>query len=412
MNIILNSVSDQYNHVVGNILFSTIAVRNNHLFSESLGIFTISELFPFLTKSKERSRKFRKVFENEVMFQIQEDGSDNQYSFNYHRNKLQLITLFIALSNDIRILPSFDFLDRFKSSVYFLKYFVRPNGQVPNYGMNDGSLPFMFHSNYDYKNFIPQIETGLKVFHSRPLHYSNDFNFFFHNINLGQPTSEQAFEYGNWEGTKHFKSLGYFLCQSSNKFFFIRVGNHPFRPSQPDNHHIDLWKGNENLLCDTGNFSYNSKDKTSGFFNSSRSNNVVTINGQDQMKRLLNFTWIDWTKTNKFVFDFKDNVLELESELHAFKQIDPKLILKRQVILNFNIAELVVKDTIFNCCSDMHLELSQHFNTPFLEIENFSSENKISKHEAFRSQYYSTYTRINQLVTSTSSKHIKTTIKF
>src|SRR5690554_183599 len=85
-------------HVYHHIDFSRIAVRNNHAITETL-MLTISELlFPFIPETKLWAKKGRQWFEEEVAYQVYEDGTFLQFSMNYHRVVIQLLSLGISLT--------------------------------------------------------------------------------------------------------------------------------------------------------------------------------------------------------------------------------------------------------------------------------------------------------------------------
>src|SRR5690606_31623240 len=89
---ILASINLQLNHIYNNIFFSKIAVRNNHAVTETLALYLIPLYFPFFPNGKKFKMKGKRWFEKEVAHQLFDDGSDSQYSFNYHRVKVQLFS--------------------------------------------------------------------------------------------------------------------------------------------------------------------------------------------------------------------------------------------------------------------------------------------------------------------------------
>jgi len=95
---IMNAIYWQLHHVRNNIHFSRIAVRNNHAITETLMLYLSGLLFPFIPETKQWSKDGKKWFEQEVDYQIYEDGTFLQYSMNYHRVAIQLLTLGIRLS--------------------------------------------------------------------------------------------------------------------------------------------------------------------------------------------------------------------------------------------------------------------------------------------------------------------------
>jgi hypothetical protein len=142
-------------HVYHNINFSRIAVRNNHAITETLFL-TLSELmFPFIPETSKWSKKGRNWFEKEIDYQIYDDGTYLQFSMNYHRVVIQLLSLGISVS-EIKNKPfsKIVYNKAYKSLDFLYQCLQEENGKLPNYGSNDGAL--FFH----YPTLIIEI-TGL-----------------------------------------------------------------------------------------------------------------------------------------------------------------------------------------------------------------------------------------------------------
>ena len=106
----MHSIYWQIHHVYKNINFSRISVRNNHAITETLMLFLSGKLFPFFPNIKLWSKKGKSWFEKEIEYQIYSDGSHLQYSMNYHRVVIQLLTIGIKLSEINK--------DKFNEKVY------------------------------------------------------------------------------------------------------------------------------------------------------------------------------------------------------------------------------------------------------------------------------------------------------
>src|SRR5690606_31467472 len=81
----------QIKHVYDNINFSRIAVRNNHAITETLTLYLIGTLFPQFPGANDWRRNGKKWFEEEIAYQIHDDGTYLQFSMNYHRVVIQLL---------------------------------------------------------------------------------------------------------------------------------------------------------------------------------------------------------------------------------------------------------------------------------------------------------------------------------
>jgi hypothetical protein len=159
--------------LIRKINFSRIAVRNNHAITETLAL-TVSELlFPFIPETKKWSKEGRKWLEQEIDYQVYEDGTFLQFSMNYNRVLVQLLSLGIAITEK----NNQPFSDKFYFKAYKTLNFLyqcmqEENGFLPNYGANDGALFFPLSEN-QYRDYRPQLNTlhliltGKKLFEEK-----------------------------------------------------------------------------------------------------------------------------------------------------------------------------------------------------------------------------------------------------
>lgn len=346
---IIKSILEQILHVKENINFSKIAVRNNHAFSEFLGLFLVGKMFDFIPEIS----KFKEIgetgFRKEFDFQIFKDGTDNQYSINYYRTKIQLISIYL---NQIKDKTEFitSHQQKLNNIVKFFEVIMGSNGKVPNYGANDGSLYFRFNETQDALSFLPQIATFEKLIGSSFRLDSNsnmtDDYLWFENKVLEQPSKERK---KNNE-INFFPDSGYLAINKEDVFMFVRLGTHAFRPGQADNTHIDLWKKGEPILCDSGTYSYNlSTDEKNNYdFGISKFHNILVINDDNQMKSAMNFIWLNWTEVKDIII--KDNVIDsnisVSCKLIGYKHINTNLEIERTIILDYGINTINVKDQV------------------------------------------------------------------
>jgi hypothetical protein len=68
------------------------------------------------------------------------------------------------------------------------------------------------------------------------------------------------------------------------------------RPGHADQLHLDLWWRGLNLAQDAGTYLYNAGPPWDNALVYSAVHNAVTVNGQDQMRRLGRFLYVDWAQ--------------------------------------------------------------------------------------------------------------------
>ncbi|MCU0354254.1 MAG: heparinase, partial [Cytophagales bacterium] len=249
---ILRSIYGQMRHVAANIDFSRIAVRNNHAVTECLGLYLAGLLYPFFPESRAWRENGKRWLTEEGLYQIYEDGSYLQFSMNYHRVVIQLFTWAFGLAhrNGDRFPDAL--YDRLRKSLHLLhRHQDTLTGHLPNYGANDGALFFRLNA-CDYRDYRPQLNTLHQVLYGSPL-YANAgpwqedefwMNSEFRIQNSEFPSNTNAHvtnrERPSTEPNSEFKASGFYVLRDAEKFAFVRCGNHPDRPSQADNLHLDL----------------------------------------------------------------------------------------------------------------------------------------------------------------------------
>ncbi len=337
---IMNSIYWQIHHVYGNIHFSRISVRNNHAITETLMLYLSGKLFPFLPNVKKWSAKGKKWFEQEVEYQIYPDGTFLQFSMNYHRVTIQLLTWGIQLANlnNEKFKPVV--YERAKKSLAFLTASSDPvTGQLPNYGSNDGALFFKLTDD-DYRVYRSQLDDLRSVL------YGNTFY-----------NSQSVFWYGvqpeNIEEVKRdeinvFENSGYYIIQEDDIKTFIRCGAYKDRPAQSDNLHLDIWVNGENLLRDSGSYMYNTDKKYLNYFNGCEGHNTLSIAGEDQMLKGGRFIWYYWVKKTSAKLVKQSNSFNFEGQINAFKQLNKNIIHKRSINKESKSKEWLVKDSVTN----------------------------------------------------------------
>ena len=150
-------------HVYKNINFSRIAVRNNHAITEALTLYLAGIFYPSLPGAVLWKSQGKKWFEEEIAYQVYEDGTFLQFSMNYHRVVVQLLTWGIVLAEKNGEKFNDTVYARARLSVYFLRTcMVDENGWLPNYGANDGSLFFKLSNNH-FRDYRPQLEALASV---------------------------------------------------------------------------------------------------------------------------------------------------------------------------------------------------------------------------------------------------------
>jgi len=360
---ILNSIFWQINHVYKNINFSRIAVRNNHALTETFALYFIGLLFPFFKSSGKWKNLGKKWLEEEILFQIYNDGTFLQYSTNYHRVLIQILTWAIGISE----IYGDSFSLRVKEKAYKALNFAYQcqddvSGNLPNYGANDGAIFFSLND-CEYRDHRPQINALHKILTGKNAYETNGIweedSYWYGNKlknGIGFPALSKEM------GIVRFEVGGFYLFRKSDNFTFVRCGNHPNRPSQADNLHIDIWYKGKNLLVDAGSYKYNTNAINLKYFMGSASHNTIMIGNHDQMLKGDRFIWYDWTKVLSVEICENENSYIFKGLISAFRQLSPNITLLREIQIDKRELKWKVIDQIFNYTGEEEIRQYWHIN--------------------------------------------------
>ena len=402
---IMTSIYWQTDHVMKNINFSRIAVRNNHAITETLTLYLIGMMFPMMKGAAAWKKKGKRWFEQEIDYQIEDDGTFIQDSMNYHRVLIQLLTYAIALADKHGETFSDFVYEKAYSSVNFLFQFQEPtNGWLPNYGANDGALFFPLSDN-DYRDYRPQLDA-------------------LHILLTGASLYDEAYEDVQWicckenpkrklqkkilkqQGLIKFEKSGFYLIREEDTLSFVRCGLFK-KNGSTDQLHLDVWYKGKNVLMDGGSYMYNTDEATVRYFAGTEAHNTIMIGDYDQMQKGMRFIWFyPPTLISSNLYEKEEDYF-FEGEINAFKQIAEGIIVQRVIKKKKGIPEWTVIDTVKGVPSSMIFR--QLWHTDY--VTTFKSNGERRDTGGWTSDYYGVKRPISQIEFQTNGNSIETKIK-
>jgi len=409
---IINSIYWQADHVYNNINFSRIAVRNNHAITECLGIYTFGLMFNKFPNANNWKKHGKKWFEEEVSYQIYDDGSFLQFSMNYQKVLVQLLTWAIQINNlnDLPFKKEF-FNKAEKCLIFLLSCMNVKNGMLPNYGANDGALFFKFGVQ-DFRDYRPQLESlALSLGLKWELESCEDKYWF--GLSEVSKTPKTLI----YKSTNIFHEGGYYLINDNdNTKTFIRCGNHKDRPSQADNLHLDLWYEGDNIMRDAGSYKYNTDEDDLKYFFGTKSHNTLALGNNDQMLKGGRFIWYYWSQSLGAQLIEENDKYIFNGLILAFGHLDKNIIHKRQVVKKKGVPLWIITDELIH---NTNLPIHQYWHPSKLFFEKFEISSTTNDgsiilptiENGYYSSLYGQKETNTQIVFSTKDSKIRTTIK-
>ena len=332
-NRIIHLIYWQLKHVAANINFSRIAVRNNHALTETLMLYLGGLLFPFFPEAKGWKKRGKAWFETEIAYQIYEDGTFLQFSHNYHRVAIQLLTWALYLAELHRERWVDVVYARAARSLEYLCACTRSeNGHLPNYGGNDGALFFPL-SSAGYRDYRPQLNAIYYYFNREMLYRtteaSEEAGWYIQNLSATDRSPQSV---TCLQGSMlWFPQGGCYLISEPETFSFIKCGSYRDRPAHADNLHLDIWFRGQNVLRDAGSYHYNTDEKWIRYFNGTRSHNTVTLGNHDQMLKGPRFIWFNWSEALSAELEETETAYAFKGRIRAFGELGTDIIHARLV---------------------------------------------------------------------------------
>lgn len=398
----MHSVYWQIRHVRSNIHFSRISVRNNHAITETLTLYLTSLLYPFFPNADERKKKGKSWFEEEIAYQVYEDGTFLQFSMNYHRVVIQLLTWAIGLAELNQERYAEVVYERAYKSVDFLfQCQEESNGWLPNYGSNDGALFFKLSQN-DYRDYRPQLDALHLMLTGKKLYYEDYEDKNWYGISLEKyPAIERKY------GIITYPVSGYYLIREKDELTFIHCGNYNDRPAHADNMHVDVWYKGVNVLMDAGSYKYNTTPELTKYFGGSESHNTVMLGDNDQMLKGGRFIWYYWPKKASVYLKEQEESFVFEGRVNVFRQLGQQISHRRKVEKKKRQPCWVITDSIEGGAADVLKRQLWHTDG---ELQIDTTDGTITEKEGWVSYYYGVKRSVRQIEVQTLSNKIVTTI--
>lgn len=415
-NRILNAIQIQLDHVYQNINYSRIAVKNNHAVTECLALYLIPTYFPFLNQADTYKAKGLEWFVSEIKDQLYTDGSDKQFSFNYHRVKVQLFCWYLATAKANKEEIPRVVLERAKGSLQFL-YNLMGNtekGYLPNYGSNDGSIYFKLND-ADYRDYRPQLkaladllELNLAELNDDGL-YNEDSFFYTQNLNIKKAHSSLYQQ----QGIINYPIGGYVLMKKADVLTLFKTPEYNDRIAQDDYFHLDIWYKGVNLFMDTGSYLYNTTPETINYFKGVKGHNTVSINGGNHLQKGPLFTWIKPPRHIGTHVEEQEEYYEISSHMALQHPYAHELI--RSIRQSKTSLEWQITDEVRHLKKGDRLVQTWKHHQEFkgsIRVLNLAQQDyTVETTEGYYSLYYGTKSVLNTTTISTSTSKLITQLK-
>ncbi len=324
-----------------------VSQKNNHAFSEAVGLMLVAHLFPEFRESARWWAKGRKVLARELRRQCYADGSYLQQAMNYHRVMVQDAILGIRLAELAGEPFDRDIYDILAKASEFLFQMIDPaTGKVPLYGNNDGAhvLPF---SECDFLDFRPAIQAGYFLATGKRLlptgHWDEDALWL-----VGDKILSTPVEQDRQPTSSAFDVGGYYTLRRDDTWMMTRCHTYLDRQGHCDTLSVDLWWQGVNVLRDSGTYQYYIPGRVDKerYFASMAAHNGVQVDGVDALEKVGRFLIFPWSKAAVRHMETGDEAgLYFEGQCLDYNR-KPWNVLHRRAVLSLPGAMWVIVDDL------------------------------------------------------------------
>lgn len=277
-----------------------LAQNNNHGTSEAAALFIGGSWLSNMgiTSGKVYTNLGRKLLEGRVKKLIDEKGTFSQYSANYHRLMLDTLS-FTEIWRMYICEKSFSksFYLKAKLATKWLNIIIfNSNGCTPNLGANDGAKLLQIN-NSSYVDYRPSVNLASNLF-NRESSFIDENSI---NHLKWLRVDEKKYHETKIKNEKSYDLNGFFILKNQNINLLLRYPYFNFRPSQSDLMHLDLWFKGDNLLTDSGTYSYNSDRHH--YYTGASCHNTIAFDDRNHMPQLSRFLYGMWPKKSKIVIE-------------------------------------------------------------------------------------------------------------
>lgn len=286
--------------------------QNNHLSSEAMGL-RLAALYCADHADADdwiiASDRAYAYTQESLLF---DDGGSSQFSLNYHRVFLDAFAIGLLVDRH-----------RGFSNVNFRSALACGTSLLESMWMPDASET-LFFGHDDGGHLLPLEDDGHR--NIGPALALNRSLSAYPNAEPDQPPHWESLA---WFGLRdaapqhpgrahtHFRShaqMGIHRADAGETSVFLRAGPLPFRPSQCDQLHLDIWHAGRSVAVDRGTYAYTGDFEGMPAYSSSRDHNTVVLEGEDHMTPLSRFLWVNRRPGRLVVSEVADESVTLGAE--------------------------------------------------------------------------------------------------
>ena len=323
---------------------SLYSSANNHLMAELMGLVCLSSVFQMEEKE---TKKWRRMFFEQILTQVNEDGVNMELSSRYHAEVCDQILIGVEFLKSINYEVPKNVLKRFEKMFEFTEHLVYRNNET-NFGDNDEGAVIFPYNDKNFNLYQSQLVSGNILGFKIYSEHSFDFRNY---ILFGKV--EELKNSTHIIKNKYFDKSGYVFMydHKHHSKLSIDVGAIGDAISAAHGHsdllHFNFEYQGVPFFVDCGTYQYHSKElKWRNYFRGVSAHNTVSINKKNHALANNRMSWLGDPKVTVSNLVLEGDFLECEASHNAYNDVG--VIHKRKWKWNIAQNELSVFDSCLN----------------------------------------------------------------
>ncbi len=360
---VLVSISEHLDYLHENNKYERIL--SNWVILEQQGAFIAEVFFPELKVSQLYKEETIKTLEDAIGLQVIEDGLHWEQSFQYHNEMLKCFLEFITLAEKNNITVSDFIKNKVKDMLYATLYTMKPNHCQSNYGDSDEE------DLRDLMNFGAIIfkDGILKNYGNESIDLNTLLTYGYKGIEVFESLVKEELS----EVSKAFEDTGLYFMRTgfneSSSYSMFKCGFLGSGHGHSDTLHLEVTCMGEDILVDSGRFSYSPSKPERIELKRPKSHNTNIINDEDFTVCTSSWSNSSVASPIKGLYKFKEGSDFVEGGHLGYINSDKPTVVNRKVVfIKPNI--WVVSDEFFTNEENKYSQFYNFNNSQLQQLSN------------------------------------------
>jgi hypothetical protein len=368
----------QHCHFIAGYL-SRNSSANNHLLGELLGLFVAASTWPMWRESRRWHEQARNEFQREALVQNAADGVNREQAIWYQQEVADMMLIAGLYARNDRCDFGAEYWNRWAAMLEFIASIMDVAGNVPRFGDADDAVIARLDPARDFHAFRSLLASGAVLtkdptlrahFKARALVLDDKSRWLLGDASATEfsaiSTPVRALTFPR----RAFPQGGYFILGSdleSTREVRIVADAGPLGYLAIAAHgHADALAftlsvhGNE-ILIDSGTYSYHADERWRRYFRGTRAHNTITVDGQDQSVAGGRFLWTKHAAIKSRTFEASADLERLSAEHDGYHRLTDPVTHSRELSYSTVTRVLRVRDRLA-CRSRHQVEINWHFS--------------------------------------------------